>query len=161
MTKTPSHQQTALGWMRCHLQCHLCTGNRVNLETYPEEHQIWQQICCYVCFPAKPAWFCLLTISAPRLEWCCSFQNARSSWAMYDPHMGSQVTQLIYQLILIAHSWNSQRDWVCPPKAIPESSASTRKTKRISTLALLSGIVLGGQTQSLREFQEWAIALAY
>ena len=31
--------------------------------------------------------------------------------------------------------------------------------KRISILALLSGIVLGGQTQSLREFQEWVIAL--
>ena len=24
---------------------------------------------------------------------------------------------------LIAHSWNSRRDWVCPPKTIPESNA--------------------------------------
>ena len=34
--------------------------------------------------------------------------------------------------IVIAHSWNPRRDWVCSPKTIPESSASTRKTKELA-----------------------------
>ena len=44
------------------------------------------------------------------------------------------------------------------PLPTPEThGALNTKNKRISILGLLSGIVLGGQTQSLREFQEWAI----
>ena len=27
----------------------------------------------------------------------------------------------------ITDSWNSRRDWVCPPKTIPKGTASTRK----------------------------------
>ena len=45
------------------------------------------------------------------------------------------------------------------PKRSQEAALQHVKQKKISILALLSGIVLGGQTQSLREFQEWAIAL--
>ena len=42
-------------------------------------------------------------------------------------------------------------------QSYPRKQRFNTLNKRISILALLSGIVLGGQTQSLRKFQEWAI----
>ena len=57
----------------------------------------------------------------------------------------------------IAHYRNSRRDWVCPLKTNPESNAKMLILFVLRVEALLSGIVLGRQTQSLREFQERAI----
>ena len=59
----------------------------------------------------------------------------------------------------IAHSWNSRRDWVCPPKTTPENSASTRKTKELAILRCFLGwfwVDRPSLSVSFRSGQLWA-----